>query len=205
AVKKLQEEAATRETEKTREKAESDAAVKQLREEMAERETELASLRLEVEGLRADVYKGVGKTAPASTGSNSEGTQAELARLNAELSEKDAALSELAVQTLAFTEASKVRTGTLYKQSKYLKSWERRTVTLDPLGNLTWDGGAGHKGFVTLREGDRVVPVNQLDFQVEARDRKIAFRAGNAAEAGEWMEAIGEFVGGDTPLPPPPR
>ncbi|GMI23199.1 hypothetical protein TeGR_g7025, partial [Tetraparma gracilis] len=141
--------------------------------------------------------------APVPTGSN-EAMRAEIARLKAELSEKDTALSELASQTLAFTEASRVQAGTLYKQSKYLKTWEKRTVTLDPMGNLTWDGGAGHKGFVTLREGDRVVPVNELDFVVEAGERKIAFRAGNLAEAGQWMQWIGRFVGGDTPLPPPP-
>ncbi|GMI33596.1 hypothetical protein TeGR_g8540, partial [Tetraparma gracilis] len=140
-----------------------------------------------------------------------------IARLKAEISAKDAKLSELAAQARASVErldefkkkldarkGGGVRAGTLYKQSKWRKAWEQRTVTLDSSGNLTWDGGAGHKGFVTLREGDRVVPVNQLDFQVEARDRTIAFRAGNVAEAGQWMQWIGEFVGGDTPLPPPP-
>ena len=42
------------------------------------------------------------------------------------------------------------KTGTLFKQTKYTRKWEPRTVTLDTLGKFSWDGGPLHQGFVML-------------------------------------------------------
>jgi hypothetical protein len=152
----------------------------------------VAALRAEIKALKAM------KAEPSVA---QKGTS----NLTDALAEIDTAVSRLKELSAKAAMASVVRTGTLLKQSMYRKSWEKRAVTLDPFGNLRVDGGAGHQGFVTLREGDRVVPINALDFTVEAEGRKFPFRAGNVTEAGQWVEWIREFVGdGGEQFPPPP-
>ena len=89
----------------------------------------------------------------------------------------------------------------LHKKSKFMKSWKPRTVTLDPKGTLTWDGGAGHKGFCQIAARSGAMELLESDtggrkfcFSIMADGRSIAFSATSEEEMKSWVTAVNDFV-----------
>jgi hypothetical protein len=93
------------------------------------------------------------------------------------------------------------KTGTLYKQTKYTRKWESRTVTLSALGKLSWNGGPLHQGYITLNTECNASSASEASIGrkygifIETQTRKISFACNHESERDAWLKAIAKHTG----------
>ncbi len=109
--------------------------------------------------------------------------------------------------TPTFTHTPSIKRGSLQKQSKYLKSWNPRTVALDIAGNLHWHGRGTARDFIVIyersaaraldpRDPDASFKINVFGVQSDGASREVFFAAESAGERDEWVKSINDFAKG---------